>query len=74
MVLAIGVSAFIAFDLEKVEFVAIPKRTAVANVLENRSILSHPCGRESRDYRLSFEFHHNTAVTALKRKLTSSPP
>ena len=48
MVLAIGATAFVAFNLEKVEFLAILMRAAVADVLENSFVLGHPCSHESR--------------------------
>lgn len=41
--LAIDASASIAFYLEKVEFFAIPKRAAVANVFENSFVPGHAC-------------------------------
>lgn len=48
MVLAIDMSTFIAFYLEKVEFAAILKGAAVADVFENGSVLRHPHRREPR--------------------------
>ena len=41
VVLAIDATAFVAFDLEKVEFFAILMRAAVADVFENSFVLDH---------------------------------
>jgi hypothetical protein len=41
MVLAIDTRAFVAFDLEKVEFFAIQMKATVANVFENSFVLGH---------------------------------
>jgi hypothetical protein len=48
VVLAVDASAFVAFNLEKVEFFAILMRAAVADVFENGFVLDHPCGCEPR--------------------------
>jgi len=48
VVLAIDVTAFVALNLEKIEFFAILMRAAVADVFEYAFVLDHPCGHEPR--------------------------
>jgi len=48
VVLAIDVTAFVAFDLEEVEFFAVLMRAAVADIFENGFVLDHPCSHEPR--------------------------
>ena len=48
VVLTIGPNAFVAFDLEEVEFFAILMRAAVADVFEKSFVLDHSCDHEPR--------------------------
>ena len=47
VILAIDATAFVAFNLEKVEFFAILVRAAVADIFENGFVLDHPCGQRT---------------------------
>lgn len=48
VVLAIDATAFVALDLEEVEFFAVLMRAAVADIFENSFVLDHPCSHEPR--------------------------
>ena len=61
MVLAIDMSAFIAFYLEKVEFFAILERAAVTDVFEKRSVMGHHRDCTRLDANRDQLFYHNAA-------------
>ena len=48
VVLAIDASAFVTCNLKKIEFFTILARAAVADIVENDSVLGHPCSHGPR--------------------------
>jgi len=68
VVLAIDVTAFVAFDLKKVEFFAILMRATVADIFEDSFVSGHPCsGHEPRS-------SLKGSGDLIQSKLTFSPP
>jgi hypothetical protein len=72
MVLAIDTRAFVAFDLEKVKFFAIPMRATVANVFENSFVLGHP--KPFSWTRTEIECRRKDCGDLVWTQLTLSPP